>query len=110
MIDVTPEQLALVQGILAKHVPTCEVWVFGSRVAGKTWAHSDLDLVVITSAPLSLVAIADLISEFQDSDLPFHVDVLDWARVAEPFRAIIEEQYEVIQPASAAASTTETTA
>ena len=34
---------------------------------------------------------------FADSDLPFRVEVLDWQRISDPFRQVIEEAYEVIQ-------------
>jgi len=34
---------------------------------------------------------------FVASDLPFRVDVLDWQRLSESFRQVIERKYEVLQ-------------
>ena len=34
---------------------------------------------------------------FEESDLPFRVDVVDYRTVSEAFRAIIDQSYEVIQ-------------
>ena len=43
MIDLSVNQLAIVQKILAKQLPTTKVWVFGSRIKGTTKPYSDLD-------------------------------------------------------------------
>ena len=34
---------------------------------------------------------------FEESDLPFRVDIVDYNTVSEAFRAIIEEKYEIVQ-------------
>ncbi len=34
---------------------------------------------------------------FEESDLPFRVDVLDWNAVSPEFKKIIERAYEVVQ-------------
>jgi predicted nucleotidyltransferase len=43
MIDLTPDQLAIIRDILSLHVPNAEIRVFGSRVSGKPKPWSDLD-------------------------------------------------------------------
>jgi type I restriction enzyme S subunit len=35
--------------------------------------------------------------DFSESDLPFRVDILDWATTSEPFRRIVERDKVVIQ-------------
>jgi type I restriction enzyme S subunit len=47
-------------------------------------------LVIITDKPLSLNVIASLKEDFSESDLPWKVDIVDWATTSEPFRKIIE--------------------
>jgi predicted nucleotidyltransferase len=98
-MDISPDQLALVRCILARHVPECEVSAFGSRVAGTAKKHSDLDLAVMTSEPLSLRRLARLKEDFSESRLPFKVDVVDWSEASESFRSIIRARCEVIQAA-----------
>ena len=97
-IDVSPEQWTTIAGILEKLVPDAEVWAFGSRAKRTARASSDLDLAILVDKPLTLWQLADLSEAFSESDLPFKVDVLDWATTQENFRLIILETRVVVQP------------
>jgi predicted nucleotidyltransferase len=97
MLDLSPRDLAIVQNILRKHVPDYEVWAFGSRTKGTARRYSDLDLAVITDAPLSLQIRGDMAEDFSESDLPFRVDVLDWATTRDNFRRIVEQDRIIVQ-------------
>ena len=97
MIDLKPGHLALVQSLLRQHVPGCQVRAFGSRASGKAKAYSDLDLAVVGPDKLDPKALARLKEAFEESALPFRVDVLDWHAVPETFRENIEKGFEVIQ-------------
>ena len=99
MIDLNPKHFKIVQLILAKHVPGCEVRAFGSRVKWTAKDYSDLDLAVIGSKPLTLRQGHQLAEAFEESNLPIRVDVLDWHTISEEFKRIITEEYEVIQGA-----------
>lgn len=94
---VTDNELAIVREILQKYVPTYEVWAFGSRVNGNVKPYSDLDLAVIAAEPLDLQTYADLIDAFSESNLPWKVDIVDWATTSDNFRQIILQKYLVIQ-------------
>lgn len=89
-IDIRPDLWLIVRDILHRHVPQHEVWAFGSRVNGTTKPYSDLDLAVISETPLPLDILAGLAEDFAESDLPWRVDVVDWAAASESFRRIIE--------------------
>ncbi|STO55282.1 nucleotidyltransferase [Canicola haemoglobinophilus] len=95
---ISPQELEIVQQILQKNVPHLEVWAFGSRVKGKARPYSDLDLAIISEEPLDFLTLANLTDDFSDSDLPWKVDILDWATTSEAFREIIREKYEVVKP------------
>ena len=96
-IDIKPGELEIVRGILDRHVPSREVWAFGSRVRGTAKAFSDLDLAILGSQPLALSVLAELADDFSKSDLPFKVDVVDWATTGERFRRVIEADRIVLQ-------------
>ena len=98
-IDVRPDLWEIVRKILVKRVPQYEVWAFGSRVTGTTKRYSDLDLAVISEKPLSMKIRAALADDFSESDLPWRVDVVDWAATSESFQKIIERQKVVVQHA-----------
>ena len=97
MIDLAPHHLETVHAILGRHVPNCEVRAFGSRVNGPAKNYSDLDLVVVAPGKLSADTLRHLKEAFEESDLPFRVDVLDWHETSPEFQNVIEKEYEVIQ-------------
>ena len=104
ILHVSPEHLAIVLEILQKNVPNLEVWAFGSRVAetpeeiARIKKYSDLDLAIMTREPLPLRTMGMLKEDFSDSNLPWRVDVIDWAATSESFRRIIEEKYVIVYP------------
>lgn len=98
MIDLDERHLSLVREILARHLPGCEVRMFGSRVRGTARAYSDIDLVVMGSQAVPESVMSNLRDAFAESDLPYRVDLIDWNQITPEFRKIIEEQgYEVIE-------------
>lgn len=104
-LDVRPDHLALVREILRKHVPNHEVWAFGSRARAAAKPYSDLDLAVLTDQPLDLAVRAAMAEAFSESDLPWKVDVVDWATASEAFRHIIERDKVVVQTAAVESGT-----
>jgi type I restriction enzyme S subunit len=99
-IDIRPEQWAIVESILKHHVPAYEVWAFGSRAKKSAKPYSDLDLCVLSAQPLGLRLHAELTEAFAESDLPWKVDVVDWATTSETFRQIIAANKVVLQKSS----------
>ncbi|MDR1228392.1 MAG: restriction endonuclease subunit S [Azoarcus sp.] len=102
-IDIRPDHWQIVRDILRKHVPQYEVWAFGSRAKWTAKQYSDLDLAIITNRPLPLEVSASLSDDFSESDLPWKVDVVDWASTSESFRKIVERDKVRVQKAGMAA-------
>ena len=96
-VDVNPDQLAEIRRILSEHVPECEVRAFGSRITGHAKPWSDLDLVVVGPTVIHWNHMGKLAEAFQESELPFRVDVMDWNATSPAFQKVIEENYRVIQ-------------
>jgi len=97
MAELTPREKAIIGEILAAHLPGVTVHAFGSRVNGGARPYSDLDIALITDAPLPIAQVADLAEAFALSDLPFRVDIVEWARIADDFKAVIAARYEKLQ-------------
>ncbi len=97
-IDLPPADLETVRRILRDHAPGLEARAFGSRVSWTARDTSDLALVLMTESPLDAGRMAALRAALAGSDLPFRVDVADWAAVSGDFREIIEREYAVISP------------
>ena len=97
MLDVTDRQMQMVDGILNELVPERAVWAFGSRVSGKARAYSDLDLVILGEEALPMRTLNRLVEAFEDSELPYRVDVLGWWELSPEFRQVILNRYEVLR-------------
>ncbi|WP_428121714.1 restriction endonuclease subunit S [Candidatus Poriferisodalis sp.] len=97
-IDLDPEHLAAVSALLARFVPGYEVRAYGSRVKWTTGLNSDLDLVVIGDEHMNPLQLLELREAFEESYLPFSVDVLEWYSIAENFREEISRDHVVLQP------------
>jgi type I restriction enzyme S subunit len=89
-MDLSPEHRKIASDILARHLPDREVQVFGSRATGTAKPFSDLDLVIMGDEPLPVTTLRILRDAFDDSDLPFQVDLVEWAGTSEEFRKVIE--------------------
>ena len=66
-----------------------EIRVIGSRASGQAKPFSDLDLAIMGDEPLSLQVRGALRDDFDESDLPFTVDLVEWATASEAFRRVI---------------------
>ncbi|MBR1734864.1 MAG: restriction endonuclease subunit S [Alphaproteobacteria bacterium] len=94
IIDIEKKHLDLVKQILKKVLGENSdiiVFVFGSRIKGNAEKFSDLDLAIFKEGKKVPKLVAELLYEFEESDLPFKVDVIDLNDVSENFRKTIEK-------------------
>ena len=96
MINVPQDHLLTIKRMLQNHVPDVEVRAFGSRVSGTIKEYSDLDLVIVGEFKIDPKVLMQLKDDFEESDIPFRVEILDWHSISDEFRRIIEQRYEVI--------------
>jgi predicted nucleotidyltransferase len=92
-LNIEPKHLQIVKDILANHCFGEEVWAYGSRVKFTNQKYSDLDLVIVSDKKQSLLKIAEINEAFEESNLPFKVDFLDYCGLAEHLKIEIEKQY-----------------
>ena len=83
--------------VLAQFIPEREVRAFGSRIIDKASRFSDLDLVIMGDERILYDTIADIREAFEESDIPYKVDILEWATINDNFRKIIDQRYVVLQ-------------
>ncbi len=95
-LQLSEKHRAMVEKLLARHLPGVEAWVYGSRTKGTAKPWSDLDLVVFVG-PEQTNAVAELREAFEESDLPFRVDLFVWDEIPETFRENIRKQHIVLQ-------------
>ena len=95
-LHITPEQRSEIAALLSHYLPGIEVWAFGSRVKRTARTYSDLDLVAFC-APEDNGRLAELREAFEESSLPFRVDLLVWRELPENFQKNIQDGYTVLQ-------------
>ena len=105
-IDITAGQRKTILTLLERHLPGTEAWVYGSRAKWTSRPQSDLDLVVF-AAPQQRRGVGNLREAFEESDLPFRVDLFVWDEVPETFRDQIEAEHAVLAVAPEAADVDE---
>ena len=94
-IDITTAARSTVLALLEQHLPGTAAWVYGSRAKLTSNPRSDLDLVVF-STPEQRRQVGDLREAFEESNLPFRVDLFVWDEVPESFKEHIEAQHVAI--------------
>jgi len=99
-ISISEAEWHIVKSILRACLPTSNVYAFGSRVLGTAKPYSDLDLLIVAAQPLSWAESANLAEAFSESDLPWKVDISDWARTTDEFRAMIMKNAVALQIAA----------
>ena len=91
-IDITAAERSTLLALLELHLPNTTAWVYGSRAKGTSTPQSDLDLVVF-STPEQRRQVGDLREAFEESNLPFRVDLFGWDDVPNSFRTAIGAQH-----------------
>ena len=82
-LALSESQVLLVRRLLDAVLPGAQVAVFGSRATGRARPFSDLDLLLLDPPRLTWAQRADLRDAFDASDLPFSVDIVEAAGLAE---------------------------
>jgi len=88
------DQIILIE-LLNQYLPNTEIWLYGSRIKGTSRHNSDLDMVVFTDDNQTM-AVFDLKEAFDESDLPFRVDLFTWDDLPESFYENIKSQHIVL--------------
>lgn len=67
-----------------------DVFVFGSRALGTNRKFSDIDLGLKSKSgkKISSLAISNIEEDFDESDLPLRVDVVDFTLVSDKFKDV----------------------
>ena len=82
-----PKHLAIVRNILSKY--PYSFYAFGSRARVNPKTLSDLDLCFFDTVSLGDLLRID--EDFEESDLPYKVDIVDWNKCSDDVCAIIKK-------------------
>ncbi|EKD77481.1 MAG: hypothetical protein ACD_42C00321G0005 [uncultured bacterium] len=85
-VPFSREHADIIKTILVRY--PYSFFAFGSRVKGIHKTFSDLDLCYKEKIPDSVIA--TLLDDFEQSDLPFKVDIVAWQRCTPEFQQQIK--------------------
>ena len=89
---ITEKELLIVRDILNLYLPdNTTAWVFGSRAQGPARKFSDLDLLFDQHGEiLPDSVLVSLAEAFDNSALPYSVDLVDWNAISDDFKQHIQ--------------------
>lgn len=67
-----------------------KVFLFGSRAVGNNSKYSDVDLGIESDNDIAYSTILDIEEDFENSDLPYAVDVVDFAKVTDKLKQVVQ--------------------
>jgi uncharacterized protein len=86
---LSQQQLDLIREIFQRRIDghvTLKVWIFGSRARGTHRPYSDLDLLLEATPPLSETYLDRLNEDFEESELPYKVDLVPQEKLLDAYR------------------------
>ena len=92
ILDVREKDWEIIERILSNYPYL--FYAFGSRVKNKAKKFSDLDLCYKEAIPDAVVAKIE--EEFEESDLPFKVEFINWNQCSTEFQKMIEKDLVVL--------------
>jgi len=75
--------------ILSKNIPNSAYYIFGSRAKGNYKEYSDIDIAVKSSDKIPSDTMSKVMLEFENSTLPYEVDVVDLDSIKPDFKNLI---------------------
>lgn len=90
MISISDSEFEIILEIIKKYAYDCDVLVFGSRYKNQQKIYSDLDLAFDCGSVISFKRLQEITEAFQESLLPYRVDIIDYRSISEEFRKIID--------------------
>ena len=91
--DISTEEFKIIKQLLEQHLPNCcRAWVFGSRAKNTAKFNSDLDLALDCKTEITQAILMNIKEGFEESKLPFMVDVVDMNKIDSDFKEIIDKQ------------------
>ena len=79
-IGLSTQQLNLLNQIFSHYLEIYQVRIYGSRAKGNYQPHSDIDLAIY-GKNLDRFIVARLLMELEDSDIPYQIDLQDYATI-----------------------------
>lgn len=92
-MNIEPNLQNDIKDIVFKYLDSnkIKVFVFGSRVNGTNRKFSDIDLGFESDLSIPYSLVLDIEDEFENSNIPYSIDVVDFSKVSNKFKAVAKQ-------------------
>jgi len=96
-LNLKEKHRQILENLVRHYLPEINVWIYGSRINGRSHDGSDLDLVLRSSnlTPIDSKKFHAFIEALRKSNIPFLVNAQDWATLPEHFQREIQRNYTI---------------
>lgn len=90
MIDLETKYLDFIKQTVSEYLQEYKLYIFGSRAKGKAKKYSDID-IAIDSPELTTKIKSKLEFIFENSTMPYEVDIVDLNNITYSFKNLIKD-------------------
>ncbi len=90
-VHISDEERKILNSVFKEYQDQFEILVFGSRSRGDHKKYSDLDICLKGKDKINSSVITELKNIFQESNLPYTVDIVDWNNISKEFQVNIKD-------------------
>ena len=90
MIDLDKKYADYIKNIIAQNLDNYKLYIFCSRVKGSAKKYSDIDIAIASNELTSQIK-SKLEFIFENSTIPYKIDIIDLNNITEKFKSLIEQ-------------------
>ena len=90
MIDLDIKYINFIKKDISKYLSNFEIYLFGSRAKGTARKYSDIDIAILSDELTSDIKIK-LEANFENSTLPYKIDIIDLKTISHEFKDLIKD-------------------
>ena len=85
MIDLQEKYINFIKKLIIKYLPNCTIYLFFFFVKGTAKKYSDID-IALDCCDLDERILLKIKNEFNESTIPYEVDIIDLKNISETFK------------------------
>ena len=97
-MQLSSDEIKLIQAIFETHTPRVIASIFGSRASGHSKPFSDIDILLQCPQPLSASDLFKLRVAFSESDLVYSVDLVQECDLESSYRETVLAEAKQVYP------------
>ncbi len=90
-LDLELKYVNFIRDKILALIPDVEIYFFGSRTQGKALEYSDVDVALKSSDKIPIEKMLQLKAQFEESTIPYKIDIVDLNNLKAEFKKIIEK-------------------